>query len=441
MFRIALASTVLLLAACPETRVEVTTEVQSAGTVLRTVRIRTTDDDRPAPLPEDLRDPAPGYVVLRRGEGVLEATGSFPAAEVPPAFAFVAEGMARQAGSSTTYRAEDWVLYTRHRFQETVRDVVDPDDIRDALDEGAGVLVDLLRRSFQELLGEDFDATVLRARLDGDLRRLLREVVFLSWQILGTSREPFLEVLPDRLAPLLRRHGLDLTAADLATTLEGDEDAPETRRVRQAVAAWLQAGLVPRKGGERVPVVPDLEPLLFDGPFGASFQVAVRQHFGSEAAFRDWWKQLELRIFGIFGQGRELRFHLRVHMPGELLRSSGWLDNAGWSFLEFPARDAYPSGAGITCESVEWNGTALAALPGLSLVTDNATALAWTWVLGEGPEGGPEPARADLLRRCVAARSLAPLEEAIAELAEQGREGEVRRRLEGLLAWLQGRRG
>lgn len=431
-----------LAAGCPETRVELTTEVLPDGAVQRTVVVRTTDHGEPAELPDDLVEPASGYVLLRRGRGLLEASGRFPlGAPLPPAFGFRDPRLPGPAGSRAAVHMEDWVLLTRYRFTERVRDAVDPDGIRDALEETGDVLVRLLRLAFQDLLGEDFDQTVLRARLDGDLRRLLREAAFLVWQetALPGRDEDLKEALPRRFQPLLRRYGLDLEREDLADVLE-DPDSEGGRRVRRAVADWLQAGLVPRREGARVPVVPDLEPLLFGGAFQEAFSKAVVRHFGSEDAAATWQEGMETRIFGLFGRrNRELRFGLRVHMPGSLLRSTGWLEEGGWTFLSFDSREAYPNGAGLECESLAWRGDALAALPGLSLVTDNTTALSWMRVLGDGPGSRPDPRLVSLLQRCVQARGFGPLEDALEEASsDQGQAG-WQARLQAIQAWLRGK--
>lgn len=431
-----LALLLLLGAACRVvTAVEVETRVEADGSGARTLRVhsRWADGrDEEAALPPDLLRPAAGYAVAEPAPGVLEASASFARLDAAPApFAF--GGGARRTAFPARFRAEDWVLFRIVHYEESVADLADPDDLRAALEECVAVGLGAADAACARVFGADFEDTILRERLRGDLREVARDVVFTIWQELYAG-EPDLERLLARALPRLEPAGLELRAEWFGE----DEEGFGLPRARAAIAAWVEAQLRPRREGARTPQPVGLESVLFDGAFAAELTAALERRFGGAQGLAAWWEGMEPRLKGSFGAGRDdVTFTLRVKMPGALLRSDGWLEASGSSFVQFPAHEAYPRGRGIACASVVWDDLALAALPTAGLLPDNAAALAWTRVLGDGPDSAPSAELAGLLRVCVAERSLAALEDAAADPEREALAAAAAR----ALAWLQGARG
>lgn len=429
-----LAAFLALSGACRVvTSIEVETRVAADGSGSRSLSVRSRWEDgraEEAALPADFALPGEAYSLSERGSGRAVATGFFArldGAEAPFSFG---SGAARTA-FATKFRAVDWVLFDLIHYEEAVLDATDPDALRAALEECVDVALEVAEASCLRVFGATFDDTILRARLRGDLREVARDLVFTVWQEFYAGRGE-LDALLARALPRLKPAGLDLRKEWF-----GEEQAssgfPE---LRAALALWTEAQLRPRREGDRVAQPIGLESTLFDGAFAAEVMRALDQRFGGAAGRQAWWDGMESRLRGSFGAGRDdVRFTLRVRMPGTLLRSDGWLEPEGSSFVEFPAHEAFPRGRGIHCASVVWNGAAQSALPALGLLPDNAAALSWTRALGDGPDSVPNAQLAELVRACVAARGLAALE-AVADDPEHELAADAAR----VLAWLEGER-
>lgn len=412
------------------TLVEVETRVEADGSGTRTLRAtaRWQDGrDEPAALPSDFVPELAAHVVGVRAPDRFEASASFVRLDQAPA-PFVFGPAGRSTRFPAEFRAVDWGLFTLVHYAESVVDAVDADALRGALDEAVQVLSEVTESACAEFFGADFDATVLRERLRGDLRLAAREMSFALWQEMYASGAD-LDRLLARVLPRLRALGLTLEPEWFADWEQGEP------RLRAAVASWVEQQLRPRRAGERTPLPVGLESTLFDGPFAAVFRRALEAHFGSAEAANAWWQRVESTLKGSFGAGRDdVTFRLKVRMPGVLLRTDGWLESDGATFLEFPAREAFPRGRGIRCASVVWRHEILAAVP-VNVPADNTTAISFTRAIGAGPEGEPAPAMLALLRACAAARSLGPLRAVAEDPSHADAEGAAR-----LLAWLEGAR-
>lgn len=414
------------------TAVEVETRVEADGSGSRSVRVQSRWEDgrdEEAAFPADFLPPVSGYSAQVSEPARMVASASFARLDQAPApFAF--GNAARRTGFVTKFRAVDWGLFRMIHYEESVVDQADPDDLRTALEECAMTLLDAADSACARVFGTDFDATLLHERLRGDFRAVVRDVVFTIWQELYAGRGD-LDTLLARALPRFQPLGLTLTPADFK---DNEEGFPSLRR---ALTLWTEAQLRSRKQGERTPQPVGLESVLFEGAFAEAFVAALDARFGSAAGREEWWKAMEPRLKGSFGAGRDdLSFRLRVRMPGTLLRSDGWLEPDGASFLEFVAHEAFPRGRGIHCASVVWDATSLSALPAAGLLPDNAAAISWTSVIGDGPDAAPEEALLGLLRACVAARSLQVLKDAAAD--EQ--QPELATSAARMLAWLNGTR-
>ncbi len=420
---------VLLASACRViTSVEVETRVEADGSGVRTLlAVSRWEDGRPDPsqLPQDFLPPAAAYAVQAQEAGRIEASAAFASLEHAPApFAF-GYGAHRTAFDAD-FRAVDWGLFTLVHYAEFVVDAADPETLRTALDEVVAVALDAGDAACAEIFGADFDATRLHERLRGDLRAACRDIALIVWQEVY-AQNAGVEALLQRALPRLKRLGLEL---DPRWFVEWEEGYP---RIRAAVAGWVERQLLAKREGARIVQPVGLESTLFDGPFAAAFQRALAARFGSPEAAREWWKNAEQRLKGSFGGGRDdVTFRLRVRMPGTLLRTDGWIEADGATFLEFPGSEAFPRGRGIRCASVVWRGETLSALAGAPY-PDNSTAIGWTRLLGSGPEGEPNADLLALVKECIAARGRGPLEEA-AEDPEHPRAADAAR----VLAWLRG---
>ncbi|MDA1260492.1 MAG: hypothetical protein O3A20_07690 [Planctomycetota bacterium] len=428
------ATLLALAASCRVvTAVEVETRVEADGSGSRslTVQSRWEDGrDEEATLPKDFLPPGAGYALLESGKERVVASASFARlADAAQPFTF-GSGAARTA-FITRFRAVDWVLFTIIHYEEAVVDATDPDDLRAALEECAVVALEVGEAACLRVFGEEFDDTLLRDRMRGDLREVARDLAFTIWQEFYAGSAD-LDALLARALPRLKPAGLDLPAK----WLNDEEAAFGFPKARAAIALWVEAQLLPRREGARVSQPIGLESTLFEGAFAAEVMRALDLRFGGAEGRKAWWEAMEPRLKGSFGAGRDdVRFLLRVRMPGTLMRSDGWLEPGESSFVEFAGHEAFPKGRGIRCASVVWSGAAQSALPSAGLLPDNAAALSWTRLLGGGPDSAPQPELAALVRACVEARSLGPLE----ELADNPQH-ELAPAAARALSWLEGER-
>lgn len=415
-------------------------EIGPGGSATRTVEVISQDEGEPAEHPRDLLGPSEGYALLRDVPGVRRVQAHLADVDdAPSGFGFRSHGAAA-AASRIRFATVDWVLFEQYRYAETVRDVVDSDEVKAVLDEASLETARLLEATLRGLFGEAFDDTVLRKRLRTDLREMFREAAFMTWQELSRNDpaegDAAARVLP-RLVRLARRYGIEAEWSAVEAWLDSGEPLDRHPEVARPLVLWLEAGLAPVEEDGRVLLVSNVEAILFSG-FQSELEKAFVARFGDLDEAEAWAEGLWNRAFGAFGPNREdVVFHLRVKLPGELLRSNGYLSGGGWSFVEFAAGEAYPAGAGIDCESVLWDPQAVGTLPRTGLAQDNETALSWTRVLGEGPASRPDAVLTELLETCLRQRSLAALEE---HLEEEGLEPRRAEQARALLAWLEGER-
>jgi len=425
----------ILLAGCRETQVDVVTEVGLSGGGIRTVTVTSTDEGAPADHPDDFRARMPGYTLLDDEPGLTILQASFPRLDgAPLGFGFSAPGSERTSGGAVRLAIQDWVLFKLYRYQESVSDAVDPDEVQNAIQELADTLVASADAAAEDLFGEDFDASRLHKGLQGNLRRFFRSAAFLIWRELQSGGEFDEAGILGRLLALARKEKLP-AKREWIGLIRNSEDPRLLADVRREISLWVEENLQPVREGDRTPVLPNLEGLLFGGPFEQSFLKVLDRRFGGAEETSAWLDDIWKRVFGAFGPARkDLTFRMRVKMPGSLLRSNGFLGRQGSTFLEFPAGEAYPNGRGIACESVVWDYGALGVLRP-DLAADNESALTWTGVVAEGPDSAPSSALVEVLRACVRANSLEPLREA----ADGGGHGaESARKTRAVLDWLEG---
>ena len=426
----------LAAASCLATKVELDTEVYPDGSVQRRLAITSQDDGAPAEHPSLLRAGSSGYQFLRREKGVLEASGFFASGEpIAPALDFHAVGLDRSAPALASLVIQDWGLFRLFRYRERLSDVVEPDEIRLAVEEAAAVLLENADASLERLLGPHYPRTRLHLALTGELRDLGRDLAVQFWR--ATALEDFdEEKMVRRACAAARRAGVPLRAEDVLAAVEDGVGSDAFLAVRKAVGDWAAAQLElvePDPTGGRVPSWPDMRSLLFDGSFALVYVDELEQRFGGEAGLDRWVDQTMTRVFGLFGANPgNIDFHLRVRLPGEPLRSTGFLTGDGAAFVSFPASEIYPGGAGLESESVLWEPALTGGLPGFRRLPGNEAAVRWTWLAGDGPASSPDPELIEVLRSCSRQRSWAPVEERLKEMPE------LLEAWEEALAWLRG---
>lgn len=431
---------IFLLVGCRQTRIEISTQVDSSGSSHREITVISKDGEELVEHPDFLQWDQPGYSLVQNRTGITRSQGFFSSStKVPPAFSMQVEGLdGHKGGNFVHFEQRDWVLFTQYIYSEQIRDVIDFDDIKAALDDAAEVLSQLTRQTLDDLFGEGFDDTKLHFKLRNELQPLLREAAFMLWQ--ASQDKDVSEKIDSyvkRFVNLANRFGFSLQSSWVSDWMDHGEESEGYREIRRSIAQWVEAGLAPRKEGERTVLVPNLEVLLFDGLFVQKFEQLAWKRFGSKTLWEEWGSRTWARIFGAFGHEDSVTFVLKVRMPGELWRTNGYLAENSLTMLEMKATEAYPHGAGIHCESLIWNAESTAVLLRNGKYPQSSTALEWANLLGDGPTQDPPGKYVDLLKECVEFQSLKPLEDAADGLKEEfDSNGDAK--AERLLNWLRG---
>jgi|GEM_PF-1018204 hypothetical protein len=418
----ALLFLLLSLGSCRETLIAVETIVAQGGSATRTMTVTSHDlseSDQPLTShPEDLRLPVAGWSLEKQEVGEFRAS-SYIADLNQSGSPLSFQSRGQSTRWNTTYKEQDWVLFRRILYQESVRDVIDPTTVKGAIDEASQVAAEVMSDVFHNLIGAGFEDSVLFTRLKKDLPAFFRDAGFIVWQEMSRtahqSRKDEQKRLERRILLLAIDYGLPLSPK-WVTSLKTNPGDDTDHKIEQSILLWVEELLQPTEIQEgRQAIYPDLKAMLFDGPFEQAVSDAAKDKFGGEEGLDDWVKDIESRLFGAFGPSRDdVRFRLTVKLPGTLLRSNGWLQEDGRTFHEFLAGEVFPDGSGLEAESIVWDFNALSALGAGSLIPNNQTALAWMTLLGdkESPLSTRLRGRLDeVLKVCIQDRSLDELEE------------------------------
>ena len=434
----ALIALLLIPTSCLESKVEVQTEVSVDGSLSRTVVMTSLEDGKAADHPKDLTLLDTGWSTQGQGKGHTQIQAWFPSAkEADAGIAFGVDGS--QSASKTTFVKQDWFFFERFQYEEAWSPGVTTDGIHEALNEVALVISEVASETLTLHFGNDFEGYLFHQRLQTDLRRMMSELAFLAWKELiskGEDEDRFIK----RAVPAIRRYGLNVQSKWFAQGLNGSlAHLPE---IKKTVSDWVGKDMRPIQKDGRQPVIPNMQSFLFDGLFEELFMQQLENHFDDgKTGFEDWAEGIWERISGPFGPARSdaLIFYFQVEMPGDLLKTDGWIGDNQKSFLQIPGDDFYPSGQKMRCESVQWKPAISLGGHVAYIERNNQTALALMSILGDGPAGSPHQQIMEVLRECEQAYSLEPLILALEEGAWNATP--LNEKAEELLVWLGGDRG
>ena len=433
----ALIALLFIPASCLESEVEVQTEVSADGSLSRTVRITSLENGNAADHPKDLTFLNTGWSAQGQEAGHTHIQAWFPSAKEADAGIAFGSGGSKSA-SETTFVKQDWFFFERFQYEEAWSPGVTADGIHEALDEVALVISEVVSETFVQHFGNDFEGYLLHQRLQTDLRRMMSEFAFLAWKEV-TSKNPQEDRFFKRTIPVMRRYGLNVQSKWFAQGLNGSLSyQPE---IMMAVSDWIGKDMRPVQKDGRQSVIPDMQSFLFDGLFEELFMQQLENHFAGEDELDDWAQEVWDSISGPFGPSRTdaLSFHFQVEMPGDLLKTDGWIGNGPKTFLEIPGDAFYPSGQQMRCESVQWKPAISLGGHVAYIERNNRTALALMSILGDGPSGSPQKQILEVLKECEQVHSLEPLVLALEEGVWNATP--LNEKAEELLNWLEGERG
>jgi hypothetical protein len=405
----------------------VRTEVAADGTVAREIE-HVFPKKQPAegeePPPEGFEEPDVPAALLLPDRGLwpgwepsgrrLVVRGAFSSVEeLPPIFQWLPRSGAGPLDTEASLESEDFVFFERLRWTERFRPPVDRDEMERSVTAAIDASVAILQDALRATLGEQFELRDLDAWIGGDCRRMLRELVLVWWEEL---REVDENRLTARVAERLSRGGVELGPADL-------EGAEALERIRSAFARRVAALVQPRgakRGSKPPPLVERLaavEERLGPEALPAALEEAAARRFGSVEAAGEWLERRSQDLVGGFGgpDSKDLIFDVTVRLPGDRLRSNGYVLDDGACLWRFRSGDLFPHGKSLEVESLLHHHDVLGKTSDGKGYLDRRDVIDLIGLLGD-ERGAPDPNRVEAIRRGL--ERVRPLDETLAPLRD-----------------------
>jgi hypothetical protein len=314
------------------------------------------------------------------------------------------------------YERDDYVLVVRHRWKETLTDIVTIDDMHQARQELADMLVPLAKKILDEALGDQYDTTRLVDWLKQTATPWCFEITDCMVAMAGRV-DSSQDKLGLALAKVSARHGLPLTDASgkplegqaenqaielyatqvLRDNLRRRDGKPVSDEVIQEILEWIELKPRPENSEERY------------RRYDEATKTVVVETFGSEEAFADALKPFLARLLGLYGSDffhDPLHFRYTLTMPGPIVRTNGTLLSDREVRWTFAGVEAYPFGYAMECESLVMRSELEGKLLGENVLGDRDTMLKYVEIAGSNE------AVVQALRVCAKEKSMQPIYDA-----------------------------
>ncbi|HKE00746.1 MAG TPA: hypothetical protein VKE69_07045 [Planctomycetota bacterium] len=403
---------------CFELRIATEVDVRADGSSLRKVDIETTDPDKAALAA--LGDPAAsGASIVARLEGFevaskarrAQRTRRIEPGERARDIALQRHGRGPAASNDAIVRVDDYVLFRRVRYRETIRDGTERGGVAAAMEPVTELLSRTLSRAANDLLSAGYELDRLRAYFRGDGRRALQDIAV---GVVEASDDEIAAV--DTALAVFAREGVTVNGPALRRLLGGE--STDVKEDLEAVETSLRDGclakvasLLRRRG--TTPDAPgpavapaELQFLLAEDLVASTIERALVAETGSDEGLKRLWSDRESDLFGCFGGAAfdpslgadTVRWRTLVRMPGQPLRTNGaplsdgtilWLQRSG---------DLAHRTTLLEAESLVLDDGAIAALGGNSSGLTAEDLLELLSDLGMGRDRVPKPKRVAELR-------------------------------------------
>ena len=324
------------------------------------------------------------------------------------------------------YTTKDFGFVTEHVWRETLTDIVTIDDMHQARDELARLLIDTGDEILKETFGNEYDFTELAHWFDTEGRTWVAEILDVFFHSAGRTKgeKAWLKEFTSPALRICRRHGLDLPDlsedlkdADLLqqtimpfardvvrrTVKRRDGRAVSDNVIEQIVATILSACSASRSDD-------DLKAKLPPALQAANSKVIVRR-FGSDEKFQERVQPIAHRIFGLYRirvLGPPRPFHYTLEVPGVITKSNGVLVSEQVVEWTFSALDAYPQGYTMECRFLLPDTDRQKKLLRGTPLTDRDSLVKYAALVTH------DQALRDTIRESITGESLAPLRSRLA---------------------------
>lgn len=366
--RLVAAIAALALGAClPVLEIKSRTRVAADGTtsretvITKTRRNANTDDEKTwnaRPITEDLpRALGDGFRSIERSDLELRLAGTFAHPEqVPPDFLRDVELLDHQARNRIDYVAEDLLFAKRFVYRERYVDAIQPEDLKENKRDAVRFAQKFAHAMVAGEFGRAFDTAELDRFIDDAGADLVADLIEIYW----AERKQL-----SKQDPVTRRTGLDRAIERALKRIERvgaafDVDQGEEDNFA-VLESWLRdlfASTLKRKSDGSRPTLSDFDYFFPpDAPWSGLQTMAIRAaeyEYGSTDKAEDVSRRVLLGITGTFGSPpaqAEFRFDCAVELPGQLLRTNGYLETERSAFWLFEGEDLFPQGQWLEAES------------------------------------------------------------------------------------------
>jgi hypothetical protein len=337
------------------------------------------------------------------------------------------------------YQRDDYGLVVEYRWKETLTDIVAIDDMHQAREELADLLIPLGQKILERALGDEYDTSGLAEWFQQQGKPWFYEatdVVFAT----GARGDFSEETLVRALAPVCARHGLVLTEAS-GQLVEGEA-------AEGVIAAFAKQTLrdhLRRRDGREVPgqVIDEIvqfagieaRPENSDeqlGRYDEAAETVIAEQFGGMEKLEAAATPLVARLLGLYAGelfGFPHHFQYTLETPGPIVKTNGTLVSDRQVRWTFEGVEAYPFGYTMECESLAVQSELETQLLGRPALTTRAAMVDYLELVRSD-----ETLRQAIVA-CAAEKSLAPFYKARNELgwlSESKESFDAMRRLLGL---------
>lgn len=365
---LALVGVALALGGClPVLEIKSRTRVSADGTtsretvITKTRRNANSDDEKlwnGRPIVDDLpRSLGDGFRSIQRSELEIRMTGTFAHPEqMPSDFLRDVELLDAPARNRVDFVVEDLLFAKRYVYRERYVDAIQPEDLKENKRDAVRFAQKFAHAMIAGEFGRAFDTQELDRFIDGAGADLVGDLIEIYW---------FERKQLSKQDPVTRQTGLDRALARalkrierVGATFDAKDGEDDNREVLEAWLRDLFSSNLKRKVDGSRPTLSDFDYFFpKDAPWsGLETMIAraAQAEYGTTENAEDVARRVLLGITGTFGSPpaqAEFHFDCAVELPGQLLRTNGYLETERSAFWVFEGEDLFPQGQWLEAES------------------------------------------------------------------------------------------
>lgn len=305
-------------------------------------------------LPRGLGD---GFRSVQRGDLEIRLAGTFAHPEdMPPDFLRDVELLDQQARNRVGFVSEDLLFATHYVYRERYVDAIQPEDLKENKRDAVQFAQKFAHAMIAGEFGRSFDTSALDRFVDGPGADLVGDLIEIYW----SERKQL-----SKQDPVTRKSGLDRALARalkrierVGVSFDADHDEDDNLALLEAWMRDLFSSSLKRKVDGSRPTLSDFDYFFPpDAPWSGLETMAKRAaeyEYGSTEKAEAVARRALLGITGTFGSPpaqAEFRFDCAVELPGQLLRTNGYLESERSAFWVFEGADLFPQGQWLEAES------------------------------------------------------------------------------------------